>query len=49
MIRTEFKSPLLSLRCQLSTVNCQLFTTLLLSAQPSDFTEKTHLCDRSPI
>ena len=25
VIITEFKSPLLSLRCQLSTVNCQLF------------------------
>ncbi|MCC3433033.1 MAG: hypothetical protein JGK01_28125 [Microcoleus sp. PH2017_03_ELD_O_A] len=25
MIIAEFKSPFLSLRCQLSTVNCQLF------------------------
>ncbi|WP_366516842.1 EI24 domain-containing protein [Microcoleus sp. PH2017_16_JOR_D_A] len=25
MIKTEFKSPFLSIRCQLSTVNCQLF------------------------
>ncbi|MCC3444037.1 MAG: hypothetical protein JGK01_20445 [Microcoleus sp. PH2017_03_ELD_O_A] len=36
MIRAEFKSPFLSLRTQLSTVNCQLFNNAVTRSSLSD-------------